>query len=127
MLNFHATIEVPKVHTHPRFSHLPEIEAFARSQQDRALLSLLRSMRQFGSPFLLPPGTPRDRVDILQEAFRNTFRDPEFHKSYKKMTADEATPILGDEMNKILAELPRDPEVIALFKRIAGAEPLPPR
>lgn len=127
LLNFHATIEVPRGHTHPYFSHLPEIESFAKSQQDRALLTLLRSMRQFGSPFLLPPGTPKERVEILEEAFRKTFRDPEFHKSYKKMTADEATPILGNEMTKILAELPRDPEVVALFKRIAGAEPLPPR
>lgn len=127
LLHFHATIEVPKGHTHPRFAHLPEIETFAKSQHDRALLLFLRSMRQFGSPFLLPPGTPKDRADILHEAFRKTFRDPEFHKSYKKMTADDATPILRDEMAKILAELPRDPEVISLFKKIAGADPLPPR
>jgi tripartite-type tricarboxylate transporter receptor subunit TctC len=127
LLHFHGTIEVPKGHTHPRFAHLPEIETFAKSQQDRALLLFLRSMRQFGSPFLLPPGTPKDRADILHEAFRKTFRDPEFHKSYKKMTADDATPILRNEMAKILAELPRDPEVISLFKKIAGADPLPPR
>lgn len=43
------------------------------------------------------------------------------------MTADEASPILGGDMNKILAALPQEPQVIALFKKIAGPEPLPAR
>jgi tripartite-type tricarboxylate transporter receptor subunit TctC len=127
LIHFHATIEVPKGHTHPHFAQLPEMESFARSQPERGIVTLLRSMRQFGSPFLLPPGTPKDRVEILQEAFRKTFKDPEFIASYNKMTADEASPILGSDMSKILAELPRDPQVIALFKKIAGPDPLPAR
>jgi tripartite-type tricarboxylate transporter receptor subunit TctC len=127
LIHFHSTIEVPKGHTHPHFAHLPEIESFARTEQDRKVVALLRAMRQFGSPFLLPPGAPKDRVEILQDAFRKTFKDPEFLQTYKKTTADDPSPILGSEMTKILGELPRDPQVIALFKRIAGAEPLPSR
>ncbi len=35
-----------------------------------------------------------ERAEILREAFRRTFRDPEFHKEYRKLTGDDATPLL---------------------------------
>ncbi|HEX2261927.1 MAG TPA: hypothetical protein VHJ56_09835, partial [Candidatus Binatia bacterium] len=69
----------------------------------------------------------KDRVEILQEAFRKTYRDPEFHKEYKKLTADEPTPLLPENHEKAIREIPRDPEAIELFKKLVGAEPLPPR
>jgi hypothetical protein len=56
-----------------------------------------------------------------------TFTDPEFPAEFKKFTGDEATPLLPDEMAKALKELPRDPETVALFKKLNAAEPLPAR
>jgi tripartite-type tricarboxylate transporter receptor subunit TctC len=88
---------------------------------------LQRAFRVSGTPFVLPPGTPKDRVEILQEAFRKTYRDPEFHKEYKKLTADDPTPLLPENHEKAIKEIPRDPEAIELFKKLVGAEPLPPR
>jgi len=34
---------------------------------------------------------------------------------------------MADEMEKAVKELPRDPEIVELFKKIAGGGPLPPR
>jgi ABC-type nitrate/sulfonate/bicarbonate transport system substrate-binding protein len=34
-------------------------------------------------------GTPKDRVEILEEAMRKVLRDPEFHREYKKLVGDE--------------------------------------
>jgi hypothetical protein len=56
-----------------------------------------------------------------------TFKDPGFHQEYKKLTGDEATPLMADEMEKAVKGLPRDPEIVELFKKIAGGGPLPPR
>jgi tripartite-type tricarboxylate transporter receptor subunit TctC len=90
-------------------------------------MTMQRAFRVAGQPFVLPPGTPKDRADTIQEAFRKTYNDSEFHKEYKKLTADDPTPLMPDAHEKVIKEIPRDPEIIAIFKRIAGAGPLPPR
>ena len=55
------------------------------------------------------------------------FKDPEFQKDYLKLVGEEPTPVMPDEMEKLVRELPRDPEIVALFKKINEAGPLPPR
>ncbi len=123
----HVIMEVPKGLKHQHFKNLPEIENFAKSAQERRLLAMVRAFRQFGTPSFLPPGTPQEQVEILKAAMVKTFTDPEFPAEFKKFTGDEATPLLPDEMAKALKELPRDPETLALFKKLNAAEPLPAR
>jgi tripartite-type tricarboxylate transporter receptor subunit TctC len=127
VVDLHAMMEVPKGTKHPHFANLPEVEEFAKSERERKVLAMLRAFRQVGSPYILPPGTPKDQVKILQEAVVKTFNDPGFHKEYKKLTGDEATPLMPDEMDKAIKELPRDQEIVELFKKISGSSPLPPR
>jgi tripartite-type tricarboxylate transporter receptor subunit TctC len=88
---------------------------------------MLRAFRQVGSPYILPPGTPAEQVKILREALVRTFKDPGFHKEYKKLTGDEATPLMADDMEKAIKELPRDREIVELFKKISGGGLLPTR
>lgn len=127
VVDVHAIMEVPKGSKHPHFANLPEVEDFATSEKERKVLTMLRAFRQAGSPYILPPGTPRRQVKILQEAMVKTFNDTGFHKEYKKLTGDEATPLMPDEMDKAIKGLPRDREIIDLFKKISGAGPLPAR
>jgi tripartite-type tricarboxylate transporter receptor subunit TctC len=129
LVDIHAIMETPKgdKHPHSRFSRLPEIESFAKSDRERKVVQLQRAFRISGTPFVLPPGTPKDRVAILQEAFRKTYRDPEFFREYKKLTADDPTPLLPENHERAIREIPRDPEAIDLFKKLVGAEPLPAR
>ncbi len=88
---------------------------------------MFRAFRLSGQTFFLPPGTPKERVQILQEAMRKTLQDPEFHQEYKKMTGDDPTPLMPEALEKVIRELPREPEVVELFNKLAGADPLPPR
>jgi tripartite-type tricarboxylate transporter receptor subunit TctC len=129
MVDIHAIMETPKgdKHPHPRFSKLPELETFARSDRERKVVQLQRAFRVTGTPFVLPPGTPKERVAILKEAFRKTYKDPEFFRQYHKLTADEPTPLLPENHERAIKEIPRDPEAIELFKKLVGAEPLPSR
>jgi hypothetical protein len=106
---------------------VPEIESFAKSDKERKVLALNRAFRLTGSPYILPPGTPKDRVEILQEALRKTFRDPEFHKEFKKLTGDDPTPLMPEAHEQAIREIPRDSEIVGLFKTLAGADPLPAR
>jgi tripartite-type tricarboxylate transporter receptor subunit TctC len=129
LVHVHAILEIPKGDKHPnrRFASLPEIEGFARSEKESKVLAVFRAFRLVGSPYILPPGTPPERAEILREAFRKTFRDPEFHKEYKKLTGDDATPLSPEGMEKAIRELPREREIVELYQKIAGPDPLPPR
>ena len=127
LVDFHAIIEVPKGNQQPHFAKVPELETFATTDKERQVLTLLRAFRATGSPNILPPGTPPDRVQILQEAMRKTFKDPEFHKEFKKLAGDEAAPLMPEELEKAIKEMPRDREVIGFFNKLSGPDPLPAR
>jgi len=127
LVDFHTILEIPKGDKHPQFKQLPELESFARSDRERKVINLSRAFRVAGGPSVLPPGTPKDRVAILQEAFRKTYKDPEFLREYRKLTGDEASPLLPEDHEKTIRDIPREPEIIELYKKIVGAEPLPQR
>ncbi|HXV81611.1 MAG TPA: hypothetical protein VEG60_17160 [Candidatus Binatia bacterium] len=127
LVDFHSIIEVPKGNKQAHFAHVPELETFAATDKERKVLTLLRAFRATGSPNILPPGTPRDRVEILQEAMRKTFKDPEFHKEFIKLAGDEPAPLMPEELEKAVREMPRDREVIDFFKKLSGTDPLPAR
>jgi hypothetical protein len=75
----------------------------------------------------LTPGTPKDRVKILEEAIGKAFKDREFHTEYEKIVGDSADPIMPEAMAQVVKETPRDPEVIETLKKLSGAGPLPAR
>ena len=127
LMDFHAILEAPKGLKHARFGHLPEIETFAKSEKESKLIGLSRTLRLTGSPYVLPPGTPKDRVEIVQEAMRKTFKDPDFHREYLKVVGDEASPMAPEELAKAIRDTPRDAELIELFKVFSGPAPLPAR
>jgi tripartite-type tricarboxylate transporter receptor subunit TctC len=127
LMNFHAIMEVPEGDKHPRLGHLPEIGNFSKNERENKLLTLWRAFRSVGSPYILPPGTPKDKVAILEEAMRKTFKDPDFSPYFKKLVTDDASPMDAAELRKVVAEMPRDAETIDLLKKFAGPGPLPPR
>jgi len=90
-------------------------------------MTMFRTFRLVGSPYILPPGTAPEIVGIFREAMRKTFRDPVFLKEFKRLSADDATPLLPEAQEKAIKDIPRDTDVIALFNKLAGAESLPAR
>jgi len=129
LMNYHAIIQIPKDdrHPHPSFNKLPELEIFARNDRERKIMTMFRTFRLVGSPYILPPGTPPEAVNLWRDAIRKTFRDPAFLKEFKRLSADDATPLLPEAQEKAVKDIPREADVIALFNKIAGSDPLPPR
>jgi tripartite-type tricarboxylate transporter receptor subunit TctC len=127
MANFHGVIEVPKGKKIPQFTHLPDIETFTRSEKERRVISMFRLLRGAGSPYFVGPGTPKERLQILQAAFRKAYDDPEFEKEYRKVINDDPSPINPEDYQAAIREIPRDPETIELYKKLSGGDPLPNR
>ena len=88
---------------------------------------MFRTFRLVGSPYILPPGTPPEAVQHWREAMRKTFRDPAFLKDFKRLSADDATPLTPEAQEKAIKDIPRDAEAIATFNKLAGSERLPAR
>ncbi len=58
---------------------------------------MFRNFSFTGAPFILPPGMPKDRVEIIKEALRKTFKDPAFLQEYHKLVGDDPSPLMPEE------------------------------
>ena len=126
-LHFHATIMNPKGKSDARFANLPDLERFTKTDTERKVIDLFRAFQYPRWPLHLPPGTPKELVKILREAMAKAFKDPGFHEDFRKLMGREPTPINGEDVERAVKELPREAEVIALYKKLAESGPLPPR
>ena len=129
LMHFHAIYEVPKGngHPHPRFARLPEYSTFAKSERERKVIDLYRTTQSASHPFVLPPGTSKEKVQILRDAVRKMFEDPQFYKEYEKLTGEESRPMNGEALEKEIRSMAGEPEVVELLKKIGGPDPLPAR
>ena len=127
LIHLHATLTVPKGRHHPKFANLPEFGSFAKSDRERKLLDMFRAFQYPRWPFIFPPGTPQEPVRIIREAIRKSFADPEFRVEFTKLMGDPPAPLSGEEVEQAIKELPRDKEVVELYKQMAGGGPLPAR
>jgi hypothetical protein len=75
----------------------------------------------------LPPSTPEKLAEILRQALRNSFEDRQWQEEYKKLLGISPTPLMPEDQQKLVAALPRDTDVVRVFKTIAGIDPLPIR
>jgi hypothetical protein len=125
LMDFHGILEAPLGKKHARFSYLPEIGTFARSEKARGAIEMFRASRTTGGPYILPPGTPKERADILRNGVLKTFNDPSYRAEYKKLVGDDLAPVTGEEIEKAIKTLKPDAEAIELYKKIVGADPLP--
>ena len=127
LVHFHTTLTVPKGRHHPSFAQVPELGSFAKSDTERKLLDMFRAFQYPRWPYIFPPGTPKEPVQIIREAIRKSFADPEFPGEFRKLMGDDPAPLDGEGLEKSIKELPRDKEVVQLYQKLAGADPLPAR
>jgi tripartite-type tricarboxylate transporter receptor subunit TctC len=125
--NIHATLTIPQGKFHPRFTNVADADSLAKNDRERQLIGLFREFMYPRWPYVLPPGTPAEIVKTLREAMNKSFKDPEFAQEFKKLMGGEPSPLTGEEVEASIRELPRDPEVVGLYKKMAEHGPLPPR
>jgi hypothetical protein len=59
---------------------------------------------EFQRPMVVPPGVPKDRVEILRKAFKATLEDPEF-KSEANKSKLVMEYVSADEINGLVKEI----------------------
>jgi tripartite-type tricarboxylate transporter receptor subunit TctC len=127
LVDLHVIFAVPRENKHPQFHSVPEIDGFAKAERERRIVTMFRNFSLTGAPFILPPAMPKDRMEIIKEALRKTFKDPAFLQEYRKLVGDDPSPLMPEENERAIRDLPRDAETVELYKKFAGPGPLPPR
>ncbi|MGE0626245.1 MAG: Bug family tripartite tricarboxylate transporter substrate binding protein [Hyphomicrobiaceae bacterium] len=96
---------------------VPLAGSFAKTPEQKAILGLFFSQSQFGRPYILPAGTPSDRVAALRKAFGATMADPQFKAGAAKLKLDvDAVP--GEVVQKVVADVyASPPDLIARTKK----------
>lgn len=108
---------IPKAH--PELPNIPVAIDYARTEEARKLIqAAIHTVGPTARPYVLPPGTPKDRVGTLRKAFTDTMADPEFLADTKKARLD-INPLSGEELEKNIAGIFRlDPPLVARLKEI---------
>ena len=103
----------------PDLSNVPLSINYAKTDEARKLIqSLVHSVGPAARPYVLPPGTPKERIATLQKAFMETMKDPELLADAKKAKL-EINPLDGAELEKAVREVYNlDPQLIPRAKEI---------
>jgi len=83
---------------------VPLARAFAKTDEQRAILDLYYSQTAFSRPYVVAQETPAERVAALRAAFMATMKDAELVAEAEKMQVD-ADPVSGEDLQKKVAEL----------------------
>ncbi|HVO92820.1 MAG TPA: tripartite tricarboxylate transporter substrate-binding protein [Terriglobales bacterium] len=89
----------------PDLSKVPVAIELAKTDQARKLIQAgIHDTAAITRPYALPPGTPKDRVQLLRRAFNETMKDKDFIAEAVKSKLD-VDPVTGEEVEKIVAGL----------------------
>ena len=104
---------------HPDLPKVPLAMNLAKTDEARKLIQAVAQAHGAAvRPYVLPPGTAKERVEILRKAFMETVKDQELLNEAGKANL-EINPGSGEELDRNVKELLRlDPSVVARLKEI---------
>jgi len=103
----------------PDLADVPNALEHAKTEEARQLIQVANlNPAAILRAYTLPPGTPKDRVELLRKAFLATMKDPEFLAEMNKANLS-VNPLPGTEMEKIVASFFKlQPKQVARLKEI---------
>ncbi len=88
----------------PDLPDVPLALDLAANEKQRQILTLVMAAQSMARPFAMPPGTVKERADLMRTAFMTTLRDQDFLQDAKKAVMD-VNPIPADEVLALLAKV----------------------
>ena len=85
---------------HPDLPKVPIASEYANTQEGRQLIQVgIHDINDLTRPYVMPPGTPKDLVQVIRKAVNTVHSDPAFLADAKKanLTLD---PVTGEEIEK---------------------------
>ena len=108
----------------PDFPNTPTVYELATKSAGPVLdvANVLFGYSEFDRPFATSPNVPKERMEVLRQAFLATTADPAYQKEAKKLGFDTRH-VSGQELEKVFQKLLNpSPEVHAKLKKILQGE-----
>lgn len=104
---------------HPELSKVPLAISLAKTEEARGLIQVgIHDASAITYLYSLPPGTAKERVQVLRRAFQETMKDREFLAEAKKANMD-VDPVGGEELERLINGFFKlDPAVAGKLKEI---------
>jgi tripartite-type tricarboxylate transporter receptor subunit TctC len=90
------------------------------SDESRRVADVILRGTDFGRPWVVPPGTAKERVKLLRDAHAKAMSDPQLLEEARKGKM-EVDPVGGEELQKLAERMiNQPPAVVARVKKILG-------
>ncbi|MGH8742168.1 MAG: hypothetical protein ACREUN_14710, partial [Burkholderiales bacterium] len=93
----------------PGIEKLPVDESLAPNPRAKAIMALRSAPEVIGRPYVMPPKTPAELVQMMQTAFASAIKDPELVAEAKKAKA-ELEFVGGKEAVEVMQEVLDQPQ-----------------
>jgi tripartite-type tricarboxylate transporter receptor subunit TctC len=104
---------------HPEHAKLPMALNYAKTEESKKLIATVARVHgPTVRPYVFPPNTPKDRVEIIRKAFMDTMKDAEFLAEAKKANLD-INPEDGVTLEQNVKEILKlEPSLVARLKEV---------
>lgn len=106
------------LHRDPTLAEAPTMLEQAKTDADRAALTMMFARTEYGRPYFAPPDVPAARIEALRRAFDATMKDPDFMADAAQLQL-ELSPMTGEEVQALVAKLAATPADIVARVRSA--------
>lgn len=104
----------------------PSLDQYADTELKRGVLKFYYASNPGTSVFFVTKGIPDNALKALKEAFNRVWSDPRLAEEYERSTGEPAEPVTGEEIDRALAQIPKDARVLNAYKQLIGGGPIPP-
>jgi hypothetical protein len=87
----------------------PSIMQFAKTAEQRQILTLFSSSVELGRPIVAPPETPLQRVNALRLSFEQTLADNELKSEAERLSMDVSL-VKGEDLQAFVEDLMATPQ-----------------
>jgi tripartite-type tricarboxylate transporter receptor subunit TctC len=112
---------------YPQFPRgIASLDRYADTELKRAVMQFYYGSNPGTSVFFAPKGLPQPALKALTEAFNKVWADRQLHEEYERLTGEPADPVTGEEVDRALQQISKDPKVMNTYKQLMAGGPLPP-
>ncbi len=108
---------------HAELPEIPTVVEFARTDEQRKILTAIMAATEVGTAFFTTPGVPADRVTALRRAFDATMKDPELRAEAQRMKL-AVNPLSGEDLQKVVMSVSdRAPDLLEKVRAAYRVKP----
>jgi tripartite-type tricarboxylate transporter receptor subunit TctC len=101
----------------PGIENLPAVEDLATDKMGKTIMEMFSVADRVGRPFVAPPGTPADIMNILRDAFAKVAKDPELKQEAEKLMMEVDYVPASDCLKETQFLFTQPPEIVKEFGR----------